>query len=262
MITTIHRHSLSNTISSLIELKNKRDNVKFTTYKLAQKTGVDRSIIQRIIKGEIENPRLDTFFKIINFFINDGFKINIENIAQKTGFGKINSERILDHKSSTLNLISEYFHITPDQLIGGVPLMIDAAKNIINVPIINSDKLKSSQDIFNKINYTHHDKWMLLRDHNGKDDYSFSLFATTLEGDSMLPYFDKETTLVIDRSMPIKSYKYVLAHIINGDEIVLRQIFIDGLRQILKPLNKKFQAIELSKGDRIIGTLVQTKREF
>ncbi len=46
------------------------------------------------------------------------------------------------------------------------------------------------------------------------------------------------------------------------DEIVLRQIFIDGSKKILIPLNKIFETIELTTSDRMIGTLVQSKKEF
>ena len=120
MIATIHKNSLSAAIRDLIELKNRRDNVKFTVYKLAQEIGVDRSIIQRIINGEIENPRLDTFFKIVNFFINDGFKINVEDI--------------LSWKSKVVDIQSQNVE---EEIITNLPLyemdIFDKKKNTIIV---------------------------------------------------------------------------------------------------------------------------------
>jgi transcriptional regulator with XRE-family HTH domain len=105
MIATIHKNSLSAAISNLIELKNRRDNVKFTVYKLAQETGIDRSVIQRIINGDIENPRSDTFFKIVNFFINDGFKVNIEEILSwKSKVVDIQSQTFEEESIVTLPL--------------------------------------------------------------------------------------------------------------------------------------------------------------
>ncbi len=175
---------------------------------------------------------------------------------------KIHSGKILDPKSSTLNLIANYFGITVDQLIGNTPLLSNNVKKFIHIPVINPQDLIFPQHIFNKINFTNHNNWMLFGDQNRLNNNSISIFATILKSDAMLPYFDDKTTLIIDRLLPIINRKYVLAYIMNNNEVVLRQIFIDGSKQILKPLNQKFETLEITASDRIIGTLVQTKKEF
>jgi transcriptional regulator with XRE-family HTH domain len=105
MTVTAIEENFSIVISRLIELKSKRDNIRFSTYKLAQAIGVDRSIIRRIINGEIENPRLDTFLKIINFFIADGFRLNLEDIFPWTAkIIEVNSQSVKEESSIMLPL--------------------------------------------------------------------------------------------------------------------------------------------------------------
>lgn len=175
---------------------------------------------------------------------------------------KIHSGKILDPKSSTLNLIAKYFNISLDQLTGNAPLLGNNVKNFIHIPVIKSVELRVPQYIFNKINFANHSEWISLESQSGQNNSTPSLFATKITGEAMLPYFDDKTTLIIDRLSPVLSHKYVLVYIMANDEVMLRQIFINGSKQILKPLNKKYKIIEISKGDRIIGVLVQTKKEF
>lgn len=68
-------------LNTLIKLKSKRDNAKFTAYKLSKEIDVDRSLIQRILKGEVESPRLDTLMKITKFFVDDGFALTIDELV-------------------------------------------------------------------------------------------------------------------------------------------------------------------------------------
>jgi transcriptional regulator with XRE-family HTH domain len=176
---------------------------------------------------------------------------------------KIRSGKILHPTSSTLTLIAGYFNITVDQLIGSAPLFNASAIKIIHIPVIKCEDLKFSQYVFSKINFVNHDKWISLENNDEENIGSFRLFATKLKGGAMLPYFDDNTTLIIDRLSPILNRKYVLAYISKTDEILLRQIFfIENSRQILKPLNKKFAEIEVGVSDRIIGVLIQTKKQF
>lgn len=77
---TQNPHTLAIELNNLIKSKSVRDNKKFTAYRLAQHTNLDRSLIQRILKGEIENPRIDTLVKIAKFFINDGFTLSLDRL--------------------------------------------------------------------------------------------------------------------------------------------------------------------------------------
>ncbi len=96
---------LSEALKSLLALKTNRDNVNFTPYKLAQAIGVDRSLIQRLLNGEVENPRIDTLFKISQFFIQDGFPLTLDDLMQwKTKVIDVQEQAILENQFKTFAL--------------------------------------------------------------------------------------------------------------------------------------------------------------
>lgn len=177
---------------------------------------------------------------------------------------KIHSGKILDPRSSTLNMIANYFGITIDQLIGKAPLYHDSLVKFVQVPVLSLDTLKKSSQVLQNITFVNHDNWMLLEYDNAqnKSNEKLNLFAIKVASDAMLPYFDDKTTAIIDILATVSNRKYVLAHIANTNEVVLRQIFIDGNTQVLKPINNIFEPIKLTANDKIIGVVVQTKRDF
>ena len=69
-------------LQKLIELKSIRDNVAFTASKLAKAIDVDRSLIQRILKGKVQNPRIDTLIKITQYFVDEDFSLTVDDLTQ------------------------------------------------------------------------------------------------------------------------------------------------------------------------------------
>ena len=176
---------------------------------------------------------------------------------------KIHSGKILDPRSSTLNMIANYFGVTIDQLIGRAPLYRASLVKFVQVPRLTLNQIKDINHVLSSITFVNHNDWMLLEYNNIQNKTSkFNLFAIKVESDAMLPYFDDKTTAIIDTLAKVCNRKYVLVHIANTNEIVLRQIFIDGNTQVLKPINDIFESIKLTADDTIIGVVVQTKRDF
>ncbi len=92
-------------IEDLIRAKNRRDNDNFTTYKLAKCINVDRSLIRRLLNGDVTNPRIDTLLKITTFFINEGFSISLDDLVQwGNNVSKIDERIILEDKPKDLPL--------------------------------------------------------------------------------------------------------------------------------------------------------------
>ena len=183
------------------------------------------------------------------------------NIPRAT-INKIHAGKILDPRSSTLNMIASYFGITLDQLIGKAPLFNEVLVKFVQVPMISIDAIKSSNQILQNINFINHNSWVLIEYDNKLENERLNLFAIKTESDAMLPYFDEKTTIIIDVLAKIENRKYVLAYIKSIDDVILRQIFIDGTTKILKPINSIFEQTKLTPHDRIIGVVVQTKRDF
>lgn len=182
------------------------------------------------------------------------------NIPRAT-INKIRSGKIQSPRSVTLSMIANYFDITVDQLIGASPLFNDTAVKFIQIPIINLENVNDIHQSLSQITFINHDNWMLLE---CADKYTSpnNLFAIKIASDAMLPYFDSDTTVIIDPDAAVVNRRYVLVRIARTNEILLRQIFVDGQTQILKPINSIFKTIELSPEDEVIGVVVQSKRDF
>jgi transcriptional regulator with XRE-family HTH domain len=106
--------------------------------------------------------------KVLSILI-DNAQITEAHLARMVGMpratiNKIRSGKILNPKSSTLNLIAQYFNVTVDQLIGNAPLVSGRIKKFIHIPIIDPSNLIVMQFIFNKINFINHDSWILLEE--------------------------------------------------------------------------------------------------
>lgn len=181
------------------------------------------------------------------------------NVPRAT-INKIHSGKILDPRSSTLSIIANYFGITIDQLMGKSPLFGDTLMKFIKVPIIELDRLKNFKQALNKIDFINHENWILIEYDNQQSNHD--LFAVKVYGDAMLPYFDEQTTIIIDSDSEVANRKYVLAYIASLNEVILRQIFVDGNTRVLKPINTIFESKKLTTKDKIIGVVVQTKRDF
>ena len=71
-------------LKDLIEAKSKRDKVKFTSYQLANILCMPRSIITKLTHPDqskrINNPKVATLIKIVEFFRKDGFNITIDGL--------------------------------------------------------------------------------------------------------------------------------------------------------------------------------------
>jgi transcriptional regulator with XRE-family HTH domain len=72
------------TIKKLMQLKTKRDGINFTLYQLAKALDMPHSILLRLVHSQpnkrVNNPRIDTLSKIVEFFKTDGFNITINDL--------------------------------------------------------------------------------------------------------------------------------------------------------------------------------------
>lgn len=72
------------TLRELIDRKSKRDGVTFTIYQLAKAIDMPHSILIKLLHQDptkrVNNPRIDTLTKIIEFFRLDGFSVTIDDL--------------------------------------------------------------------------------------------------------------------------------------------------------------------------------------
>ncbi|KAF5271611.1 hypothetical protein FQR65_LT05232 [Abscondita terminalis] len=69
---------------TLMQIKSTRDGAKFTLYRLAKTLNMPHSVLLRLIHLEptkrVNNPRIDTLNKIVEFFKLDGFNITVNDL--------------------------------------------------------------------------------------------------------------------------------------------------------------------------------------
>ena len=70
--------------------KQQRDGKRYSVYQLSKEIDVNRSIIQRILNGEVVNPRLDTLIKIANFFTKDGLLLSLDELVNLDHISELN----------------------------------------------------------------------------------------------------------------------------------------------------------------------------
>ncbi|HGU7213391.1 TPA: hypothetical protein ACNBBG_003098 [Legionella pneumophila] len=78
-----HNAPIGSLLRELIEKKSKRDGKAFTTYQLAKAISMPHSILVKLLHPDptkrVNNPRIDTLIKIVNFFKSDGFAIKLDD---------------------------------------------------------------------------------------------------------------------------------------------------------------------------------------
>jgi hypothetical protein len=82
-ISINQNNGLHSKLRELIDLKSSRDGKIFTIYQLAKAINMPHSILVKLIHPDptkrVNNPRIDTLIKIIDFFKSDGFLVTVDD---------------------------------------------------------------------------------------------------------------------------------------------------------------------------------------
>lgn len=183
------------------------------------------------------------------------------NLPRAT-INRIKSGKIIDPRSSTLTLIAHYFNISIDQLLGHVPLSYynQPTANIVRVPLLEWEQVLSAKVKGEAINSINHETWIHFECE--KNNRPQSLFALKIKGEAMWPYFDDKSIILVDPQIDAQNRSFIVVYITNTEEVILRQLLIDGKSKILNPLNSAFAPITLSTTDQIIGVVAHVKKSF
>jgi transcriptional regulator with XRE-family HTH domain len=178
------------------------------------------------------------------------------NVPRAT-INRLVSGKTPDPRASTLLAIAKYFDVTVDQLLGNAPMpdslskSRDLASKVTLIPWEELKHLPNINDEGQKVSFISTD----LSDATEK-------FAVRLSGDSMSPLFPEDTILIVDTIKNSKNRDYILVYISESNDIMLRQLIIEGTYKILQPLNNIFPSINLQANDRIIGVVIQTRQDL
>jgi SOS-response transcriptional repressor LexA len=87
-------------------------------------------------------------------------------------------------------------------------------------------------------------------------------FALRVVGDSMEPKIPEGAIVIIDPGAPYKHGSIVLAKRTQDQQATLKQLWYDGETPMLKPLNSRYQILEMPSDTRIIGVAVKLELDL
>jgi len=172
------------------------------------------------------------------------------------------SGRTPDPRASTLNAIAAYFNVSVDQLLGKQPLFLDSnqsrvAKPHISIPIIEWEAAKSWKKVVSQLKPDMHFDWVMI-----DPSIDQGKFAICVQGESMWPQFQLNSILVIAPERGAKNRDFVIVHLKKDNEIIFRQLIIENQYKFLKAINSIFPTIQLDNDDKIIGVVIQTRKNY
>lgn len=196
--------------------------------------------------------------------------INEAELARKTDIPQPTLHRILSGatkspRGSSLAPLANFFSVTINQLMGVDELPENRVKGTHNSRIYGWTPVPM-------INWKHAASWEkfqhTLRDQTWADwsstdlTTSDSTFAIKVKGDAMAPTFVEDTILIIDPDLVPKNRDYVIVSLAGSEKANFRQLLIDGNDKYLRAVNQEFRTMQLDKGNKVIGTLIQARMDF
>lgn len=183
------------------------------------------------------------------------------NVPRAT-INRLVSGRTPDPRASTLNAIAAYFNVTVDQLLGKQPLFLDENKAIVAsnhalIPIIEWRGAKNWETIVSELKPEGHFDWVMI-----DPSIDHGKFAIRVNGESMWPQFQTNTILIIAPEREPKNRDYVIAYLKKNDDVVFRQLIVEDKYKFLKAINNIFPTIQFESCDRIIGVVIQTRKNY
>lgn len=170
--------------------------------------------------------------------------------------------KITNPRTSTLTVIAKYFNISIDQLLGYEPLPFydTAVACVERVPIFSWEQLLTFKNRDFCIGDISPKQWIHFESEH--ESAAGSLFALKVEGEAMWPYFDDKSVILIDYLKEAQNRSFVIAYIAETDELILRQLLIDGKSKMLHPLNSAFASLQLGAKDHILGVVAHVQKSF
>jgi len=191
--------------------------------------------------------------------------LHVMELSRRTGVPQSTLQRITvgaieKPRSSSLQPIAEYFQVSIEQLKGlePIPWLYPATPEEMGwtqVPLLSWELVTVGKIDSNET------QGMLFTDAKvGK-----GAFALTMDDASMEPLFPQGTLLVIDREKEPTDRSYVLAQLKPYPQAIFRQLVLDGPSRYLRPISpdlNKYTMNPMAKEDKIIGVLVQARRNY
>ncbi len=185
-------------------------------------------------------------------------RLSISDLARRTCIPQPTLHRIAHgqhqkpHKK-TLEILSDFFNITIDQLLGWEPIenLTSGKLPVSQLPILNCDDINSTHSLNTNCQYLIYEK-----------PISKNAFAIKMPDKSMEPLIIKDSLLIVDREKKPEYRNLIVVKLHNYEGVLIRQLINDACNSYIRPLSqdfKKFEMIMLTPKDNIIGTIVEVR---
>lgn len=194
--------------------------------------------------------------------------IKTTELARQIGLPQATVHRIVSGASprphlTSLKPLADFFSVSIEQLKGQEPIesLLGAtggiSPNVNMVPMIPWEQASNWQNMLKD--------QAKLRSILTDISINPRTFATQMTDSSMDPQFPLGTILIIDPEKEPQDRRFVLAQLKDPQQIVFRQLIIDGQNRYLKPLSpdlEQFAMNKLTDDDEICGVLVQARKDY
>jgi len=193
-------------------------------------------------------------------------KVKEAHLARATGLPQATVNRLLlggtvDPRASTLRPIAEFFGVSVGQLLGDELLNVNnvvarsskfGKKAWVNVPVVDWQQALHWSELPEQLTILSHAQWVTSE--LALSSYAFALCSKAF----MVPRFRDQSVLIVDPQAPYKDSSFVVVAL-DGEEVTVRQIMLDGLQVYLKHFDTTLPTINLKEAHAIVGTIVESR---
>lgn len=195
---------------------------------LAKELNLPAPTINRLLTGEVKDPRASTLIAIADYF---GIKVD-----QLLGKEALN-EKFTDEKSQSL--------ITRPPMSIPILTLTEAAEH--------KKHCKTSTDWL---------RWQKQSKDTGYDDYK-DIFAVNIKNNLYTPTFNNGTFIIINPTINPNSGEYILVSFTGDSTATIKKYIAEGPYKYLHPLNQDLKTIMFDENDcHIIGVIIEAYLSF
>lgn len=190
--------------------------------------------------------------------------LSVCELARRINLPQPTIHRLLTGKTedpmlSTLSLISDYFSISIDQLLGAVPLSNEQKDlSLVGkpVPVISWYDAMNFKKLVPNLSQNTSENWILT-------DAKVSSLAFGLKSKKwMEPRFPNGSVLIIDPEQSPKDGDLVVVIYPNTSECTVRELLLDGPNQLLVSIVNNAVSDNFAKDIQLIGVVVQMRFSY
>lgn len=193
---------------------------------LARELNFPPPTINRLVTGEVKDPRASTLTAIVDYF-------------------GITVDQLLGRESLPTSFSNSKAHETSQR-----PPM--------SIPVLNT-----TQALHHETDRMNPTDWLRWQPNGETTDNSQHVFAMPLKNDLYQPVFSKDTMLIVHPKISLESNDYVLVAFTGDTQGVIKKYVAEGRHKYLYPLSPDLKTLTFDSNDcRIIGVIIEACHRF